>query len=321
LSSKKKNKNARKASQRATAIGGRDVYADADTAGWVESGRAGLALCAVLGQSAGNPGRLLGVVDPEALVSLSDPARGRHLDTLVTETMSRAATYLETAARSFHGAQVKCSMGKGKPENVVTEKAAADKNTLIVMATHGCSGIQRWPLGSVADKVIHGATNHLFLVRASEQGKTDGEAALKTVIVPLDGSALAEQVLPGVVELAKKMKLDVVLMRAYALPPAISTEDYGFYSADLLNHLESDAREYLQQKVNEVKQKGVQNVDSVVTTGYGAEEIITLARSTPDSFIAMRTHGRSGMQRWVLGSVTERVVDHSGDPVLIIRSA
>ena len=78
----------------------------------------------------------------------------------------------------------------------MTEKAAADKNTLIVMATHGCSGIQRWPLGSVADKVIHGATNHLFLVRASEQGKTDGEAALKTVIVPLDGSALAEQVLP-----------------------------------------------------------------------------------------------------------------------------
>ena len=119
----------------------------------------------------------------------------------------------------------------------MTEKAAADKNTVIVMATHGCSGIQRWLLGSVADKVIHGATNHLFLVRASEQGKPDGEAALKTVIVPLDGSPLAEQVLPGVVDLAKKMKLKVVLMRAYALPPAISAEDYGFYSADLLDIL------------------------------------------------------------------------------------
>lgn len=267
------------------------------------------------------PVELLGVVDPEALVAFSNPAQGRHLDTLVAETMSRTATYLETAARSFHGAQVKCSMGKGKPENVVTEKAAADKNTLIVMATHGCSGIQRWPLGSVADKVIHGATNHVFLVRASEQGKTDGEAALKTVIVPLDGSALAEEVLPGVVELAKKMKLEVVLMRAYALPPAISAEDYGFYSADLLDHLESEARDYLSEKVNAVKQKGVENVTSVVNPGYGAEEIITLGRHTPDNFIAMRTHGRSGIQRWVLGSVTERVVDHSGDPVLIVRSA
>ena len=76
-------------------------------------------------------------------------------------------------------------------------------------------------------------------------------------------------------------------MRAYALPPAISAEDYGFYSADLLDHLESEARDYLAGKVNEVKQKGVENVTSVVNIGYGAEEIITLGRHTPDNFIAM----------------------------------
>jgi len=267
------------------------------------------------------PVELLGVVDPEALVAFSNPAQGRHLDTLVAEAASRTAIYLETTAQSFQGARVKCSVGKGKPEDEVIEKAAADKNTLIVMATHGRSGIQRWLLGSVADKVLHGATNHLFLVRASEQGKTDGEAPLQTAIVPLDGSALAEQVLPYVLDLTKKMKLKVVLMRAYALPPAISAEDYGFYSADLLDHLESEARDYLAEKVNEVEQKGVENVASVVNTGYGAEEIIMLARNTPDNFIAMCTRGRSGVQRWVLGSVTDRVVRHSGDPVLIIRSA
>ena len=54
--------------------------------------------------------------------------------------------------------------------------------------------------------------------------------------------------------------------------------------------------------------------------GYGAEEIITLARKTPDNFVAMCTHGRSGVKRWVLGSLTDRVVRHSGDPVLIIRA-
>ena len=267
------------------------------------------------------PVDLLGVVDPEALVALANPARGRHVDTLVAETMSRTALYLETVARSFSGGQVKCSSGKGKAEEVVIEKAATDKNTLIVMATHGRSGIQRWLLGSVADKVLHGATNHLLLVRASDQGKTDGEAALKTAIVPLDGSPLAEQVLPYIVELAKKMKLKVVLMRSYALPTSVTAEDYGFYSADLLDHLESEARDYLAGKVNEVKQKGVDDVASVVNVGYGAEEIITLGRNTSDNFIAMCTHGRSGIQRWVLGSVTDRVVRHSGDPVLIIRSA
>ena len=201
------------------------------------------------------------------------------------------------------------------------ERAATDKDMLIVMATHGRSGIQRWVLGSVADKVLHGSTNHLFLIRANDQGKVAGEAALKTLIVPLDGSPLAETVLPYVVDLAKKMRLEVILMRAYALPPSVAGEDYGFYSADFLDLIEVEARDYLAEKVQEVKGKGVENVSSVVNIGYGAEEIIMLARKTPDNFIAMSTHGRSGIKRWVLGSVTDRVVRHSGDPVLIIRAA
>ena len=267
------------------------------------------------------PVELLEVVDPETLVAFANPAQGRHLDNLVAEAVSRAGIYLETTARSFQGAQVKSLAEKGKAEEVVIEKATAAEGTLIVMATHGRSGIQRWLLGSVADKVLHGATNHLFLVRATDQGKTDGEAALKTVIVPLDGSTIAEQALPHVVALAARMQLQVVLIRAYALPPTVSPEDYGYYSAEILDHLESEARDYLQKKANEIKQKGVANVTSVVNTGYGAEEIITLGRNTPDNFIAMSTHGRSGIQRWVLGSVTDRVVRHSGDPVLIVRSA
>jgi nucleotide-binding universal stress UspA family protein len=234
--------------------------------------------------------------------------------------MSRTAIYLETTARSFQAAQVKGSVGKGKPEDVVIEKAAADKDTLIVMATHGRSGIQRWLLGSVADKVLHGSTNHMLLVRANEQGKTDGEAGLKTVVVPLDGSPLAEKSLPCVVDLAKKMKLEVVFMRAYALPPAVTGDEYGTYIDELLRQLEVEARDYLAEKIKEVKTMGVEKASSVVNIGYGAEEIITLARKTADNFVAMCTHGRSGIKRWVLGSVTERVVRHSGDPVLIIRA-
>jgi len=103
---------------------------------------------------------------------------------------------------------------RGKAEEVLIEHAAADKATLIVMATHGRCGIQRWLLGSVADKVLHGATNHVLLVRTTEQGKTSGEAVLKTVVVPLDGSPLAEQVLPYVTDLAKRLKLQVILTRA-----------------------------------------------------------------------------------------------------------
>jgi nucleotide-binding universal stress UspA family protein len=262
---------------------------------------------------------LLEVADIETLRLLANPERGRYLDTLLSEKMENSESYLETVAQSFEGTPVTCIVEKGKAEDVVIERAAADKSTLIVMATHGRSGIQRWVLGSVTDKVLHGSTNHLFLIRAQDQAKAEGEALLKKVIVPLDGSPVAEMVLPYVIDLAKKMRLEVVFVRAFALPAA-TADEYQTYTDELIGLIEAEARDYLAEKVKEMKGKGLQNVSSVVNVGYGAEEIITLARKTPDNFIAMCTHGRSGVKRFVLGSVTDRVVRHSGDPVLIIRA-
>ena len=265
------------------------------------------------------PVDLLEVVDIETLRLVANPERGRYLDTLLSEKMESSKSYLEAIGQSFQGTQVTCIVEKGKAEDVVIERAATDKGTLIVMATHGRSGIQRWVLGSVADKVLHGSTNHLFLIRAQEQDKTVGEPLLKKVIVPLDGSPVAETVLPYVIDLAKKMKLEVVLVRAFALP-ASTADEYQTYTDELIGMIEAEARDYLAEKMKEMKGNGLENVSSVVNVGYGAEEIITLARKTPDNFIAMCTHGRSGVKRFVLGSVTDRVVRHSGDPVLIIRA-
>jgi nucleotide-binding universal stress UspA family protein len=267
------------------------------------------------------PVSLLQVIDPDTPTLLANPEQGRYIDRLLADSTASSRAYLKTIAQSIQGTEVQCLVETGKAEEVLIEHAAADKDTLIVMATHGRSGIQRWLLGSVADKVLHGATNHLLLVRATEQEKTSGEAVLKTVIVPLDGSALAEQVLPYVTDLAKRLKLQVILTRAYALPPTTSPDEYGTYTQELIDQLEAEAREYLAAKVESLKERGIKNVSSVVDLGYGAEKIIKLARETPDNFIAMCTHGRSGIGRWVLGSVTERVVRHSGDPVLIIRAS
>ena len=213
--------------------------------------------------------------------------------------METGKSYLEAIAQSFQGTQVTCVVEKGTAEDMVIERAASDKDTLIVMATHGRSGIQRWVLGSVADKVLHGSTNHLFLIRANDQAKAGGEAPLKKVIVPLDGSPLAETVLPYVVDLAKKMRLEVVFVRAYALPTS-TADEYQTYTDELIGLIEAEARDYLAEKIKEAKGKGLENVSSVVNVGYGAEEIITLARNTPDNFIAMCTHGRSGVKRFVL---------------------
>jgi nucleotide-binding universal stress UspA family protein len=193
---------------------------------------------------------------------------------------------------------------------------------LITMATHGRSGLNRFLLGSVAEKVLRGTANPLLLIRASEEAKSDGEASLKSIIVPLDGSELAESVLPMVADVAKKLNLEIELFRAYHIPYNVYAGDEGFYAGnyeELLNSVRDEAQEYLDRKATEVRKLGVAKVTSVAKEGFAGDEIISLGRKTPDNLIAMCSHGRSGVKRWVLGSVAETVVRHSGDPVLLTR--
>jgi nucleotide-binding universal stress UspA family protein len=81
-----------------------------------------------------------------------------------------------------------------------------------------------------------------------------------------------------------------------------------------------EANEYLEKKVAEVKKLGLNKVTAVTKEGFAGDEIIAMGRRTPDNLIAMCSHGRTGVRRFVLGSVTETVVRHSGDPVLVVRA-
>ena len=100
---------------------------------------------------------------------------------------------------------MKRSVEQGIAPEAIIEKAAVEKSTFIAMTTHGRSGLNRWLLGSVAEKVLRATTNPLLLVRAAHEGKTEGEATLKSIVVPLDGSELAEHALPTVIEIAKNL--------------------------------------------------------------------------------------------------------------------
>jgi nucleotide-binding universal stress UspA family protein len=266
---------------------------------------------------------LLSVVDLMDFARTTHAGHVRDFDPIIEAAVREGEQYLEGVARSFTGRKVTCVVEQGQADHIIIEKAAGDKETLIGMATRGRSGIHRWLMGSVAEKVLRGATNPLLLVRGDEEGKSDGAATLKSIVVPLDGSKLAETVLPRAVELAKKLSLEIVLTRAYQIP--LST--YGGAEAAyipnpnaLMNVVKEEAGAYLEAKVDELRQNGVEKVSSILLLGSGADEIIDLARTTPDNLIAMCTHGRSGVKRWALGSVTEKVVRHSGDPVLVVRA-
>ncbi|HEY6366435.1 MAG TPA: universal stress protein [Candidatus Binatia bacterium] len=270
------------------------------------------------------PIELLSVVDSMDFARTANAGHARDLDTIIEAVTRDSKQYLEGIARTFTGIAVTSVAEQGVADKVIIERAAGDKETLIAMATRGRSGIHRWLMGSVAEKVLRGASNPLLLVRGNEEGKSDGEAALKSVVVPLDGSKLAESVLPRAIDLAKKLSLKIVLTRAYQIPLSAAyagaEAPYIPNNDALLNLVREEAGNYLEAKVNELHQNGVEKVSSILMVGSGADEIIDLARGTPDNLIAMCTHGRSGVKRWALGSVTEKVVRHSGDPVLVVRA-
>jgi nucleotide-binding universal stress UspA family protein len=209
----------------------------------------------------------------------------------------------------------------GKPAEVIVDRAKANPDCVIAMTTHGLSNVRRWLLGSVASKVVQSAVNPLLLLRALDEAPP--EVALKSIVVPLDGSGLAERIFPHVVSVAKKMKLAVELVRVY--DPSVTA--YPVLDMPYLESLERyreemrhEAETYLDGKSHELRAEGVTRVSATVIQGDPASEIIGLARKTPENLIAMSTHGRSGIGRWLLGSVAEKIVQHSRDPVLLVRS-
>lgn len=269
------------------------------------------------------PVDLLCVIDLAEMERNVSVAEGLFLDTLAEDETRRRGEYLSQIAKSFSGAPVQCKIEKGNAASVIIESAATEKDTLVCMATHGRSGLKRWLLGSVAEKVLRGASAPLLLIRASETAQTEGETRLGAVIVPLDGSSLAEQVLASVTDLAKPLDLEVILFRAYRIP-------FGVYEAGasfaidlerLSAEVEAEVQQYLEVKRDALAKAGLEKVSYASKEGLSADEIIKYGHRNPEKLIAMCSHGRSGVKRWVLGSVTETVVRHCGAPVLIVRAA
>jgi nucleotide-binding universal stress UspA family protein len=268
------------------------------------------------------PVKFLAALDIAQLGTHISVGQSRFLNTLVEDSMQSSETYLKRIADTFHGADVKCTVDKGRAAEAIIDKGAVDTRMLIAMATRGRSGINRWLLGSVAEKVLRATANPLLLIRATDSARSEGETPLKSILVPLDGSELAESVLSVVAELAKKLGLAVTLLRVYNVPYSVYGYGYGYYAIDtekFVAEARDEARQYLEKKAAEIKELGVEKSVCVTREGHSADEIIKSARETPDTLISMCSHGRSGVGRWVLGSVTETVVRHSDSPVLILR--
>ena len=263
---------------------------------------------------------------------LSEAEHGLYLDRVTAEMRATVREYLEKLCASLRedGLTVSSTVQEGDPATHIVDKAEEEPATLVAMTTHGRSGISRWMLGSVSDKVLRATTNPLLIVRAQERETFAGEVSLQTVVVPLDGSPVAEEVLPHALAVARALDLGVMLCRVVPTPQLFydngevvyiqSEVDLMRLGESILNHLDVQAVSYLERVERELGQEKVSSVETRLLHGYPADAIVDLVGMTPGVLVAMTTHGRSGVSRWVLGNVTDRVVRRSGGPVLVVRA-
>ena len=270
------------------------------------------------------------------------PALHDHLALAATQRMldqirSRTDSYLSYVRTSLReaGYVATATTLPGAPAQAIADWVAEDPDALVVMSTHGRGGIARWALGSVADKVLHLIPNPMLLVRsAGSEPSNDWEP--RAILIPLDGSALSELSLEHAAALANALKTRIVLLRVS--PDAALYRDYlgpAQAEAAASDDADWDPLEELIQADAEAASSSLDRAAKRLAGEFGfggtvvqrtvesrnVAEAITDAAASERSIVVMTTHGHSGINRLVLGSVTDRVVRHSDAPVLVVRQS
>lgn len=214
------------------------------------------------------------------------------------------------------------------PPEEILDYIEKENISLVIMATHGRTGIGRWALGSTANKVARAAMCPLLLIRAGAHSPR--KVSLAKILVPLDGSQPSEAVLPYVENLASTFKsevslLNVVEMLYHVYPYSEGVGYYGSagvirmaYTEEEMKPMRAVAEKYIKDINNKLSSKGIRT-SYEVKTGSPGEEIIKAERKLHPHLVAMSTHGHSGFGRFDHGSVTDKVLHGGNTPLLLVR--
>jgi len=245
---------------------------------------------------------------------------------VVTWLEAKADEYLCGVAKSLRNAGlcVHHVVRHGAAAEAIVDYAAQTGIRQIVMATHGYTGLKRWTHGSVAERVLQAAGVPVLLIRAKEADPVSGlqqPAECRRILVPLDGSEMAEQVLPVVGPIARVFEAETTLFQVattYVLG-SFSSEWYPSLQSTF-EMVERQAEVYLARVAARLNEQGIVT-STAVRTGPVAESIVKYADTSQTNLIAMCTHGRTGLARWALGSVADRVLRAAGVPILLVRAS
>lgn len=276
------------------------------------------------------------------------PLRLVHVHPHATEIMLEASPFydeelkskLKTRQRAYLDAlcerlkpllktPVEVLVDEGDIAEKIRQQVQQTGTDLVVMAGHARGKIERMFLGSVTDELIRTLSIPVLIVHPlAEQADPAAEQSVKHILAPLDGSPFAEQVLEPTAKLAKLFKADLTLLRVVPPLPLIEPAVAGAYPPtmeSMLNRLEDTQKQLMEQAKSSLEQVAdkyraqVKNIQVRVVENVAADEILQAAVPPGCDLVAVATHGRRGLVRMVLGSVSDKVIRGSQVPVLVVR--
>jgi nucleotide-binding universal stress UspA family protein len=247
--------------------------------------------------------------------------------TLDAKVRSLECEYLSKLSKRLKEASpvpITCKAHDGQVDATLLYQASLLGANLIVMSTHGHGPVSRFWLGGVADKLIRHTSVPVLLVRPGEtEADLRSKPGISNVLIPLDGSELAEQILEPAIELGKLLGATFTLVRAVE-PIIVPDYNLGGFAVGgidpvLVSQLQVEALNYLDGMAKKLRERSL-NVKTVVKVNQtAASAILAQAKSQKAGLIAMATQGRSGFARLLIGSVADKVLRGAMVPVLVLR--
>jgi nucleotide-binding universal stress UspA family protein len=241
---------------------------------------------------------------------------------------SAAEAELDEAANALEvtGVGVERLVAVGEPDEEIVAAAAQHGADLIAMASHGRGALGRAIFGSVADRVARTATVPVLIVRSAAE-EAGGPATIARLVVPLDGSEIAERALPVASDLAHRLDIPIHVVRATD-PGSTVPMPRGvigaapMVSAEIVDRVwqeaESEAESTVSEAISHLKREGMEASGAVLS---GSPFFAISEATKPGDLIVLTSHGRGGVRRWLLGSVAEKLVREASVPVLLVPAA
>jgi nucleotide-binding universal stress UspA family protein len=258
-----------------------------------------------------------------ALITALDPFFFTKAAVLLEEAKGSTTEMLEDAAKPLRdgGWKVETSMQLENPRHGIPKSAADWKADLIMLGSHGKGAFSRLLLGSTAQAVLRHATCSVEIVRRREDEAQANRGGMK-ILIPTDGSADGQKAVKAVAGLRWPDGTSVKIISSPELPPLVG--EFPYYEPEQLKELEKTTGNQAKQNVTaaaSVFEKGGPRVETEVTEAKDtpARAILEAADTWKADLIVMGSHGRRGLDRIVLGSVSESVALHARCSVEVVR--